>query len=240
MAVEKPINVMAGLCSYDQLTVFGNGTLTLPDDLTIPVGATLFVDGVLNGTPAGSGTVKFAVKLNANGGTIAVPAITSPAEDKTVTVYEGEQATMTIEAEHAAAYQGSMGTDGGASWTECGTGSPTYTTGPTKLENNGYLYMCVMTGLNELDKEELPPKEEQPPEEELPPKEEIPPEGAVMSLRSRSRSTDDGLPDNAPATESPIFTLEVSARTRSRRPATPAARRPGSRCWARAARGFGA
>ena len=57
--------------------------------------------------------------------------------------------------------------------------------------------MCVVTGLNELDKEELPPKEE------------IPPEDAVLSLRSRSRSTDDGLPDNAPATESPIFTLEV-------------------------------
>lgn len=130
-------------------------------------------------------------------GWIAAPVITSPAEDTTVTVYEGEQATMTIAAKNAAAYQWFMSTDGGASWTECGTNSPTYTTSPTKLENNGYQYMCVVTGSNELDKEELPPKEE------------IPPEGAVMSLRSRSRSTDDGLTGNTPAVESPIFTLEV-------------------------------
>lgn len=125
-------------------------------------------------------------------GWIAVPVITSPAKDTTVTVYEGEQATMTIKAENAVAYQWYMSTDGGVSWTDCGTNSPSYTTGPTKMENNGYQYMCVVTGSTELKGQE-----------------EIPPEGAQMSLRRRSRSTDDGLPDKGPAVESPIFTLEV-------------------------------
>ena len=83
-----------------------------------------------------------------------------------------------------------MSTNGGVSWSDCGTNSPAYTTAPTKLENNGYQYMCVVTGSNELDKEELPPD-------------------AVMSLRSRSRSKDDGLLDKGPAVESPIFTLQV-------------------------------
>ncbi len=125
-------------------------------------------------------------------GWIAVPVITSPAKDTTVTVYEGEQATMTIKAENAVVYQWYMSTDGGVSWTDCGTNSPSYTTGPTKMENNGYQYMCVVTGSTELKGQE-----------------EIPPEGAQMSLRRRSRSTDDGLPDKGPAVESPIFTLEV-------------------------------
>ena len=183
-----------GLTSY----TYGEGAM-LPDDVerTGYTFAGWYDNAALAGSPVTAIGTDETDDREFWAGWIAAPVITSPAEDTTVTVYEGEQATMTIAAKNAAAYQWTMSTDGGASWTECGTDSPTYTTSPTKLENNGYQYMCVVTGLNELDKEELPPKEE------------IPPEGAGMSLRSRSRSTDDGLPDNAPATESPIFTLEV-------------------------------
>ncbi|MGN0995573.1 MAG: InlB B-repeat-containing protein, partial [Candidatus Ventricola sp.] len=58
-------------------------------------------------------------------GWIAAPVITSPTENRTVSVYEGDQATMTVSAEHAAAYQWYMSTDGGKSWAECGGNSPT-------------------------------------------------------------------------------------------------------------------
>lgn len=133
-----------------------------------------------------------------------VPDITSPAEDTTVTVYVGERATIRITAKNAAAYQWYMSTDNGNSWSACGGDSPAYTTSPAKMENNGYQYMCVVTGSNEL--------KGQADKEELPPEDELPPEGAQMSLRSRSRSTDDGLPDKGPSAESPIFTLEVIRR----------------------------
>ena len=183
-----------GLTGY----TYGEGAM-LPDDVerTGYTFAGWYGNAALTGSPVTAIGADETDDREFWAGWIAAPVITSPAEDTTVTVYEGEQATMTIAAKNAAAYQWTMSTDGGVSWTECGTDSPTYTTSSTKLENNGYQYMCVVTGLNELDKEEQPPKEE------------IPPEDAVLSLRSRSRSTDDGLPDNAPATESPIFTLEV-------------------------------
>ena len=178
--------------------IAGKGA-TLPTDVERPgyTFAGWYDNLVLDGFPVTAIVTDETDHRDFWAGWIAAPVITSPAEDTTVTVYEGEQATMTIAAKNAAAYQWYMSTDGGVSWTECGKDSPTYTTSPTKLENNGYQYMCVVTGLNELDKEALPPKEE------------IPPEDAVMSLRRRSRSTDDGLPDKEPAVESPIFTLEV-------------------------------
>ena len=75
----------------------------------------------------------------------ATPVITSPAQDKTVTVYEGERATMAITAQHAAAYQWQMSTDGGASWTDCGSDSPAHTTAPAKLADNGTRYRCTVT-----------------------------------------------------------------------------------------------
>lgn len=82
-----------------------------------------------------------------------VPDITSPAVDTTVTVYEGEQATMSITAKNAAAYQWYMSTDGGVSWIGCGTDSPSYTTSPAKMENSGYLYKCVVAGTTEPKKQ---------------------------------------------------------------------------------------
>lgn len=182
----------------DDLTGYTYGVgATLPDaDRTGYVFAGWFDSAALTGSPVVAISETSTDDLEFWAGWIARPLITSPTENRTVTVYEGEPATMTITAENAVAYQWFMSTDGGNNWTECGENSPAYTTSPTKMEHSGYQYMCVVTGSPEPkgaeDKEELPP-------------EELPPEGAQMSLRSRA--TDDGL--TGPMEESPIFTLEV-------------------------------
>lgn len=119
-----------------------------------------------------------------------LPVITSPAQDKTVTVYVGERARMDIVAVNAAHYQWMMSTDGGAVWTPCGEDSPVYTTAPAQMKNNGYLYKCIATGSETIE-------------------EEIPSGPVEMSLRS----TDDALPDNPLMAESPVFTLEVISRS---------------------------
>ena len=187
------LNANGGTINSGNVTGYTHGVgATLPTDVTRP-GYTFagWYDNVnCTGEPVTAiGADETGVK-KFWAGWIAVPVITAPAENTTITVYEGEQATMSITAKNAVAYQWYMSTDGGVSWSDCGTNSPAYITAPTKLENNGYQYMCVVTGSNELDKEELPPD-------------------AVMSLRSRSRSKDDGLLDKGPAVESPIFTLQV-------------------------------
>ena len=182
----------------DDLTGYTYGVgATLPDaDRTGYVFAGWFESAALTGSPVVAISETSTDDREFWAGWIARPVITSPTENRTVTVYEGEPATMTITAENAVAYQWFMSTDGGNSWTACGENSPAYTTSPTKMEHSGYQYMCVVTGSPEPkgaeDKEELPP-------------EELPPEGAQMSLRSRA--TDDGL--TGPMEESPIFTLEV-------------------------------
>lgn len=182
----------------DDLTGYTYGVgATLPDaDRTGYVFAGWFESAALTGSPVVAISETSTDDREFWAGWIARPVITSPTENHTVTVYEGEPATMTITAENAVAYQWFMSTDGGNSFTACGENSPAYTTSPTKMEHSGYQYMCVVTGSPEPkgaeDKEELPP-------------EELPPEGAQMSLRSRA--TDDGL--TGPMEESPIFTLEV-------------------------------
>ena len=152
-----------------------------------------YANAALTGSPVAAIGADETERREYWAGWMAVPAITSPEESRTITVYEGEHATMRITAQHAAAYQWRMSTDGGASWADCGTDSPAYTTAPAKLADDGTLYQCTVTGSGALEPTQ---------------REELPPEGAQMSLRSRSRSTDDAAKDPLTA-ESPIFTLKV-------------------------------
>ena len=152
-----------------------------------------YANAALTGSPVAAIGADATERREYWAGGMAVPASTSPEESRTITVYEGERATMRITAQHAAAYQWRMSTDGGASWADCGTDSPAYTTAPAKLADDGTLYQCTVTGSGALEPTQ---------------REELPPEGAQMSLRSRSRSTDDAAKDPLTA-ESPIFTLKV-------------------------------
>ena len=73
-----PEGVTLEILAGTMLTIPEGVTLTVPEraTLALPHSATLIVNGALNGILVGSGTVKFAVKLNANGGTITGDSLT--------------------------------------------------------------------------------------------------------------------------------------------------------------------
>ena len=76
----------------------------------------------------------------------AVPVITAPTKAQTVTVTEGETATMAVSAENAAAWQWYINYNDGTGWHKRGSGA-SYTTGAVELSNSGYRYKCVVTGI---------------------------------------------------------------------------------------------
>ena len=75
-----------------------------------------------------------------------LPVIISPTSEQTVTVNEGEQASMSIKAQNAVAYQWYVNYNDGTGWHKCGKDSTTYTSSITTLSNNGYRYKCVAIG----------------------------------------------------------------------------------------------
>ena len=136
--------------------VLADVEFVLPEcGFTAPIGYR-FKAWLVNGAECAAGTV---IQVKADTTVKAVwelippvaeaPEVTSPTAAQTVTVYEGEQATMTIEAENATAYQWYVNYNDGTGWHKRGESSATYTSSATTLENNGYRYKCVVTGEND-------------------------------------------------------------------------------------------
>lgn len=77
----------------------------------------------------------------------AAVAIVWPTEDQIVTVYEGEQAEMSVIANNAFRYQWYINYNDGTGWRKKeGATSATYISSPTELDNSGFQYGCIAFG----------------------------------------------------------------------------------------------
>lgn len=78
---------------------------------------------------------------------VSAPVITSPTQDQTVAVYEGNTATMTVTAQNAVSYQWYIDRHDGNGFVQIsGATGPSYTTSVVKSKNDGFVYYCEAIG----------------------------------------------------------------------------------------------
>ena len=92
--------------------------------------------------------ITVSAKVNAQ-----IPIISSPKENQIITVYEGEQAVLTISVENAEKLQWYISYNQGKDWHTCGDNAPTYTSSPVKASNDGYQYKCIATSADGISVE---------------------------------------------------------------------------------------
>lgn len=121
------------------ITNNGNGTFSITG---MTPGETYTFDLTVTDN-AGNTTTITGITVTAS----AAVAIVWPTEDQIVTVYEGEQAEMSVIANNAFRYQWYINYNDGTGWHEKrGATSATYISSPTELDNSGFQYGCIAFG----------------------------------------------------------------------------------------------